>query len=328
MKQPSFMITMALAMLAFIVTNNAQAQIDMSKVVEPPKSPSVKYKGIDPDNLPKTNARLRIAGAGRPAVLSTDHVMVQGRGRVERVELGYYISVRNPGEATQSYRIVSEVLGASRSHRSSVYIVGGGQTQRKRLEFSTDFRLASGSTDLPIVIILQNSTGHELDRVERRLGMQRALTELRGPLEADSDLAVTDLALRIDLPKDYVAVPAGLGAIAISGPTPGVTRATVTIRNAGTERWGYHASITVSIAGGRPGRLTPLTGVSGVTKPLRGGLQPGDSNMIALEIPRAMNPGFYYTATVRLASRDDAIATNDELTYVFFVEENGRVTSI
>jgi hypothetical protein len=65
-----------------------------------------------------------------------------------------------------------------------------------------------------------------------------------------------------------------------------------------------------------------------MTRPIPGGLQPGERKTMDLEFQRGLAPGYYYTARVTISSSADQVQVNDTQTLVFFVEEGGRVIPI
>lgn len=70
-----------------------------------------------------------------------------------------------------------------------------------------------------------------------------------------------------------------------------------------------------------------LKGAVGTSADLPRGLRPGESAEVRLEMPRALNPGFYYVARLRIESDQDESAVNNTAEISFFVEENGSVTT-
>jgi hypothetical protein len=224
-------------------------------------------------------------------------------------------------------------------HQSSLQSVGSNGDLSLEERFRTEFDARSGA-DLPVVVVLMDRGGNELTRVDRTVDLRPVLSALdQGQRLGSSDsnqgidrvlevdLAVTDVSVALRLPQSALVRfatkgPAGL----INLGNDAATIARVTLRNAGRERWGYAGSLTIIYQAGTPGRLQPLSGTAGVTKPIPGGLRPGESTEIELLMPELLSPGYFYTGTVTFRSRDDDNDSNNSQTITFFVEADGRTT--
>ena len=318
-----FISLLAVSVLLMFVSSQLPAQtIDTSKLDKVTPVPPVK-KGVDPDTITKTNAsRIRITGVSEATVLPVTQVYIQGRGQVQRTELSYFVSVRNEGPTDENYRIVTEVHGTETVHRSPQNILLSGKNGRQNIRFQTEFTLPAGSNQLPFSVLLLNSSDAVVDRTSRQVDMTRALAadQMRVGRIFERDLAVTELTVnyrrkRMDVGPVNVARVRKLQAIA-------------TVRNAGSERWGYSASLTISYQRGRPGALSALTGPSGMTQPQTFALPAGEETVVALDAPESLTPGYYYTATAQVASRDDQNRGNNSRQFVFFLETDGSITPV
>jgi hypothetical protein len=283
-----------------------------------------KLEGLDTKNLPKAQGPSgKIAGVTNPEVHSSRSVYIQGRGDVERVELSLFASIKNPGTTSRAFRIIAEVEGG-RGFRSGPFSIPAGETSRRPIRFRSDYELSG--RELPINIVLQSLDGAELDRVPRLVSIPNGSENMRLFQAQPADLAVEDVRIETDVSAG------GLSDLRFRNGVPykysGHTKATITLRNSGTERWGYDASLRVHYSRGRPGNLTRLEGANGMTRPIPGGLQPGERKTMDLEFQRGLAPGYYYTARVTISSSADQVQVNDTQTLVFFVEEGGRVIPI
>ncbi|MBT8099921.1 MAG: hypothetical protein KJO82_09230 [Gammaproteobacteria bacterium] len=326
MKMSTTLMPLSILFLGSIVFfSTASSQVlDKNKIVDL----SGETKGLDPKKLPKTQGPSgSIAGVTNPEVVSTDKVYQQGRGEVHKIELSFFASIRNPGSTSQAFRIIAEVDGG-RGFRSGPFSIPAGQTSRRPIRFQSEFEVPSGDSRLPINIILQDLKGVELDRVARIVdpGFRDDERQNAMSLARPRDLAITNIRVEMIPAQNRRPKLAELGLP--SGVHPAKTKAFVTVRNTGTQRWGYHASLTVQYQQGRPDNLRPITGTGGLTKPIPGGLQPGEQATYELVIDRGLTAGYYYTATVVLNSRDDQVDDNDRQVVTFFVEPDSTVTVI
>lgn len=317
---------LTVAMLAMIVHSHLYAQtIDTTKIEKKATVPPVQNKGVNPETLGNSNiSNMRIAGVSVPTVSQTTQVSIQGRGRVRRTELSYFVSVRNDGSLEENYRIVTEVLGGAVIHRSPQNRLLPGKFGRQNIRFLTEFSLPAGSNQLQFNVILLDDNGVEIDRTERQADMTEALASLNvraaQAVTRTRDLAVTEMILfyrrgRFDVGPVNVVRERKI-------------QAAVTVRNVGSERWGYPASLTVSYQMGQPGTLRPLNGPAGITQPQTFALPPGEQTVVTYDAPDSLTPGYYYTATAQVTSRDDQNRANNSQQLVFFLETDGRITPI
>lgn len=188
---------------------------------------------------------------------------------------------------------------------------------------------------------LTNQAGREIGELTASADMSTALAGLgaassggghgggmnqvgRGMGAAALDLEISDPWVSVFLPRNTAFARTIAGWL--TGSTQGSTTAFATVRNTGRERWGYPGQVRVRFSGGKPGELYALEGAVGHWVDLPPGLRPGESSQVSMLIPRALVPGFYYTATANIDSDRDESAVNNRATYVFFVEDDGQVT--
>lgn len=295
--------------------------------------------GIGPGvRVTPTRNRLKLQRIGTAEVTSVRQVTYQGEGSVQYLNLVLSVEVINEGETEAHYKLVTVVPGAPRNHVSDSYQVAAGAHQRTVLRISSRFSLRSGSQRLPISVKLTNLAGREMGQLSTGVDMSSALGALaatqpgspsntlsRSSPAMPADLALANPRISIWLPPDFefgrtIAQWAG-------SPAEGATYARVSVRNAGTERWGYPGRVSVRYSGGRPGAMFQLEGAVGTSADLPRGLRPGESADVTLTMPRALNPGFYYVARLRIESDQDESAVNNTAEISFFVEENGSVTT-
>jgi len=313
-------------LLAF---GSAHAQVISDDLGTADTSSNVLIHGVDPGKLLGTPVPdLVLAGIGRPEVLSEENFYLQGRGQMQRVRLNFPVSVENRGEGAGQFQIVVEVDGATKLHRTEVIALPGRDHSRQFMNFTADVQLPPGGRVVQMNVILLNQSGSELARRVTSANLGAAPVD-EPPPPIGADLMITDMTIGMKLMPAVIGQDGGTEYLSTgSFHREGLTQAMVTVRNAGTERWGYRASVLVTYQAGQPGRLTSLDGASGVTRPIPGGLQPGDTDSVKLQIPKALSPGYYYTATARIRSDDDAVASNNQRVFVFFVEEDGRVIPV
>jgi hypothetical protein len=306
-------------------------KIDTDKL-DGPVIPPVKPDDIPPDRQPSiANARVKLVRVRVPTVDSIQTVTIQGRGKVDVVKFNYAVEVVNEGDATGFYTINTVVPGAPSPSVSRSFSIPRNERQTKEINIQSEFALRGNSMRLPVTVKLTNPSGREMGQLSANADVTAAMTAFRARssqrLETSgggADLAVSRPQLRINLPPggDIPRLIAGF----IDGSTRGRTIATVTIRNAGRERWGYPGKIRVRYLGGKIGDTYALEGATSVIADLPPGLQPGASATITLNLPRALAPGFYYTAQATIESDRDSKSTNNSVSYSFFVEDNGAIT--
>jgi len=321
-------ISLLMASIVLLI-DLAYAQVISDDLGTADSDSNVLIHGVDPGKLLGTPLPdLQLAGIGRPAVLSDENFYLQGRGQMRRVRLTFPVSVENRGEGAGGFQIVVEVEGATELQRTSLITLPGRDHHRQIFNFTTDVQLPSGGTAIPMNVVLLNQSGSELTRRATSANVNAVPVEPTPP-PPGTDLMITDMTVGMKLMPAVIGQDGGTEYLSTgSFHRDGMTQATVTVRNAGTERWGYRASVSVTYHAGQPGRLTALDGAAGATKPIPGGLESGQSDSVNLHIKKALSPGYYYTATARIRSSDDAVAANNQRVFVFFVEEDGRVIPV
>jgi hypothetical protein len=134
------------------------------------------------------------------------------------------------------------------------FTIAAGASSQQTIRFATEFALPSGSSRLSFVVRLVDRNGDEVDRTTRNADLSDALVELRGrPLESFTrDLAISDVTM------NYKRARLDVGPVNVARAL--LLKSMVTISNAGTERWGYSASLSVSYQRGQPGAWLFLHG--------------------------------------------------------------------
>jgi hypothetical protein len=315
---------LALTILLCLVSAQLPAQtIDTEKLQNTTPLPPDKKKGVDPDTITKTSSsNMRISDVRDLAVARTTQVSIQGRGQVRRTELSYSVTVKNTGSVEQNYRIQTEVHGTATPHRSPQNRLLSGKDGRQTIRFTTEFTLPAGSNQLQISVVLLDGSGVAIDRTTRQVDMTAALASLNTrpatPAARARDLAVTDLIVfpsrgRLDI-----------GPVNVGRSDRFMAAATV--RNVGSERWGYPASLTIRYHRGRPGALSAMDGASGSEEAQTFAMPPGEQTVVTYIAPETLTPGYYYTATAQVLARDDQNRSNDARQFVFFLETDRRIT--
>ena len=301
--------------------------------ISPNPAPGINTRTIR--KIPQTaQANLRLRTVSTPQVIQVRRVMQQGRGLTPEVELKFNVEVTNRGDAEGHYKIVTIIPGSPREHNSKPLRVSKGENQRTTINIHSQFQLPSGSRRLPVTVKVSNLSGRKIaQRIAYidipELPNTRNNQRLAGGIlssqssQPTADLGVTFNRVVIMRPMDGLAATAG----AITNTLHGRTTAHVTIKNTGTERWGYPGTLNVGYSIGRlGGQQTRLNGMSGGRADLPRGLQPGESRNVELMMPRRLAGGYYYVATIHIYSDSDKSASNNKAQIEFFVEENGDVT--
>lgn len=258
-------------------------------------------------------------------------------GRYARFSLT--VSVRNYGSKPARYKLQVQMERGARSDVLGDFDVAAGAVSRNEHYFRIDFAGVGGAFGIPLPeplsraraeVILLNQEERVLDRrpVEVVLKFPRKRTDLR--LE---DVRILFEDGRIVSGKDERW---GLRSFPMIGQ--------VTIRNVGTDTWGFDGSANFYLQKG-----TPETSLEDLGEPgtrvraqvgLPRGILPGETRSVSKELlqsarlpetgeilrigPR-LQLGTWYTLTVSIASEGDLNLFNDALQFVFMLDGTNHI---
>jgi len=285
---------------------------------------------------------LRIFGIGFPAGARTSSdstelpVIMSEDSRHARFRLT--ISVRNYGSAPGRYKL-QVIAGRARSAASPVYEVVNGVARREPYDIDLDFGADNTGTTVYLPprnpvrasLLLFDGDGREIERRDFYLILRfPTVTPPRVPLRTDLTVETASLIYTPARAEGLVRI------------LPSVT-ASMTIRNVGSETWGFRGDAVLHLQLGTPEtrleelgdagmpteKVLPIpTGisrreietVSGHLETRYRNLSPFGDRIIRRTPP--LRPGTWYTLTAYTSSEADLDPTNDSVRFVFMLNDD------
>ena len=256
-------------------------------------------------------------------------------GRHARFRL--VVSVRNYGTASASYKL-QVIAGRARAGVSPLLEVGKGTTRREA--YDVDLAFGDGSPSTVFVLppnpvradlVLFDGDGRELGRRGFNLILSFSRTG------ADRRTLRTDLMVES---ARLVYTPAREFRV---GRTEARVQAFMTIRNVGSETWGFRGNASLHLQQGTPETRLDDIGAPGMPTDkilaLPTGLSPHAVNTLSavletrlrnttrigstiLRVSPPLRPGVWYTLTASTSSEADLDPSNDAVQFVFMLNDD------
>ena len=246
------------------------------------------------------------------------------------------VSVRNYGSKPARYKLQVQMERGARSDILGDFDVAAGAVRRNENYFTIDFAGVGGPFSIPLPepvtqaraeVVLLNQEGRVLDRrpVQVVLRFPRKRTDLR--LE---DVRIDFAPFRVE---------GGVGILPMTGQA--------TIRNVGTDTWGFNATVMFRLQRGTPEtELNDIRGERGrpILEQVRlpGGIATGETRRVSAELRKwtavnypterrviaggpQLESSIWYTLTVATSSEADLDLSNDSMQLVFMLNDRRTI---